>query len=220
MLVPFDHVSQGDSTNWLVSDLGVSPGGTFWMTLRSLYGAGIDFWRFDGAAWSGQRLANIDSCKPHACGVTRDYIVLVYSDLFDDHLLKARLSGDDGVTWTEPVVVDILDETMDIGWVSFVQPADGYPDNAARFFYGYSRVADGSAGWRFKNNIRWVRYGPEPVAPPDIDGDGVVGILDFLLMLAEWGPCIECGVVTCPADLDGDCEVGISDFLLLLAHWD
>ncbi|MEE9534340.1 MAG: hypothetical protein V3W06_07965 [Acidimicrobiia bacterium] len=25
--------------------------------------------------------------------------------------------------------------------------------------------------------------------PPDIDGDGNVGILDFLALLANWGPC-------------------------------
>jgi hypothetical protein len=219
-LVPRDHITLGDSTGWLVSDIGVSPNGTFWITLRSLYGSGIDFWRFDGGAWSAQRLANIDTCKPHACGVTRDYIVFVYSDLVDDSLLKARVSGNDGVTWNEPVVLDALDETMDLTWVSFVQPSDAYTDNHARFFYGYARFADGSTGRRFKNNIRWVRYNPEPVAPPDIDGDGVVGILDFLLMLAEWGPCGECGAVTCPADLDGDCQVGITDFLFLLAHWD
>ena len=219
VLVPFDHVSLGDTTNWLVSDLGVSPNGTFWITLRSLYGAGIDFWRFDGATWSKQRLADIDSCKPHACGVTRDFIVTVFSDLVDDNVLKARLSNDDGQTWSEPIVLDVLDESMDISLVSFVQPADGYPDNRARFFYGYSRVADGSAGWRYKNNIRWIRFDPSPAGPPDIDGDGVVGILDFLWLLAEWGPCADCGIQPCPANLDGDCEVGINDFLLLLGNW-
>ncbi|MHC4614733.1 MAG: hypothetical protein ACYTAU_14315 [Planctomycetota bacterium] len=219
-LVPFDHVEEGGSTDWLVSDIGVSPHGTFWITLRSLYGAGIDFWRFDGASWSSERLASIDTCKPHACGVTRDYLVFAYSDLVDDNVLKARLSADDGLTWTEPIVLDVLDEALDISWVSFVQPADGYPDNAARFFYGYSRVEDGNAGLRYRNNIRWTRYDAGPTASADIDGDGVVGILDFLLMLAEWGPCVDCGVEPCLADLDGDCEVGINDFLLLLADWD
>jgi len=51
----------------------------------------------------------------------------------------------------------------------------------------------------------------------DIDGDGVVGINDFLLLLAAWGPCGDCNA--CPADLDGDCQVGIDDFLLLLGAW-
>ena len=48
----------------------------------------------------------------------------------------------------------------------------------------------------------------------DIDGDGVVGIIDFLLLLAAWGPC-----AGCPEDLDQDGVVGIIDFLALLAAW-
>jgi hypothetical protein len=53
--------------------------------------------------------------------------------------------------------------------------------------------------------------------PGDIDGDGTVGIVDFLALLSAWGPCADCGA--CPADLDGDCMVGITDLLLLLAAW-
>ena len=56
------------------------------------------------------------------------------------------------------------------------------------------------------------------LASPDIDGDGVVGITDFLLLLADWGPC-PAPPEYCPADLDGDGVVGIKDFLLLLASW-
>ena len=57
--------------------------------------------------------------------------------------------------------------------------------------------------------------------PPlgDIDGDGTVGVLDFLALLAAWGPCPGQCPPSCPADLDGDCNVGITDFLLLLANW-
>lgn len=55
--------------------------------------------------------------------------------------------------------------------------------------------------------------------PADIDGDCAVGIVDFLSLLASWGPCEEPCPPTCPADLDGDCEVGIVDFLALLANW-
>ncbi len=45
----------------------------------------------------------------------------------------------------------------------------------------------------------------------DLDGDGVVGILDFLMLLDAWG--------TPGADLDGDGDTGITDFLALLANW-
>ena len=53
--------------------------------------------------------------------------------------------------------------------------------------------------------------------PGDIDGDGVVGASDLLLLLANWGPCGDCK--DCPADLDGNCTVGASDLLILLANW-
>jgi T5SS/PEP-CTERM-associated repeat protein len=52
----------------------------------------------------------------------------------------------------------------------------------------------------------------------DIDGDGSVGVTDFLKMLARWGPCPD-PPEPCPADLDGDGTVDVNDFLILLANW-
>jgi len=54
--------------------------------------------------------------------------------------------------------------------------------------------------------------------PSDLDGDGTVGMTDFLALLGAWGPCSDCG--TCPADFDGDCSVGILDLLTLLGNWE
>jgi hypothetical protein len=53
----------------------------------------------------------------------------------------------------------------------------------------------------------------------DINGDGHVNVVDFLLMLAVWGPCPDPCPPSCAADLDGDCQVNVVDFLLLLANW-
>jgi len=53
--------------------------------------------------------------------------------------------------------------------------------------------------------------------PGDLDGDGIVGMVDFLTLLGAWGACSDCG--TCPADFDGDCAVGIGDLLIMLAGW-
>ena len=59
-----------------------------------------------------------------------------------------------------------------------------------------------------------------PIPPPgDLDGDCTVGIVDFLALLALWGPCPGACPPSCAADLDGDCDVGIVDFLTLLANW-
>jgi uncharacterized Ntn-hydrolase superfamily protein len=49
----------------------------------------------------------------------------------------------------------------------------------------------------------------------DLDGDGEVSVLDFLSLLALWGPCPD----PCIADLDGDGQVGVIDFLMQLANW-
>lgn len=52
----------------------------------------------------------------------------------------------------------------------------------------------------------------------DSNGDGLVGVIDFLAVLSNWGPCpsLPAG---CPADSDGDDIVGINDFLNVLFNW-
>jgi probable HAF family extracellular repeat protein len=60
----------------------------------------------------------------------------------------------------------------------------------------------------------------EPQQPQgDLNGDGVVGVNDFLLLLAVWGPCPDPCPPSCLGDLDADCAVGVTDFLILLANW-
>ncbi len=49
----------------------------------------------------------------------------------------------------------------------------------------------------------------------DLDGDGIVGAADLLLLLGQWGLC----PTNCYADLDGDSVVGVTDLLFLLANW-
>ena len=56
------------------------------------------------------------------------------------------------------------------------------------------------------------------VNPADLNQDGIVGIVDLLILLAAWGPCPN-PPEPCPADLDGDGTVGIFDLLTLLGAW-
>jgi len=58
-------------------------------------------------------------------------------------------------------------------------------------------------------------YEFQPTAcPADIDEDGVVGVLDLLLLLAAWGECPDC-----PEDLTHDGIVDVLDLLEVLAAW-
>lgn len=57
----------------------------------------------------------------------------------------------------------------------------------------------------------------QPGIVGDLDGDGVVGTSDLVILLGAWGPCDDCG--DCVADLDDDCTVGTTDLLLLLGNW-
>ena len=56
------------------------------------------------------------------------------------------------------------------------------------------------------------RFGQQK--PIVVDGDGVIGILDFLSLLGAWGT--DPGG---PPDFDGDGDVGVTDMLALLAGW-
>jgi hypothetical protein len=87
------------------------------------------------------------------------------------------------------------------------------------------RDLDGDGEWNATDNCPYV---PNP-GQDDYDDDGIgdacecsgdadssgdVGVVDFLAMLAAWGPC-----PACPEDFDQSGTVDVSDFLALLANW-
>ncbi len=51
----------------------------------------------------------------------------------------------------------------------------------------------------------------------DFNDDGIVGVVDLLFLLGEWGRCPPKG--DCPADIVSDGAVGVSDLLMLLGQW-
>ncbi len=57
-----------------------------------------------------------------------------------------------------------------------------------------------------------------PPCPAEIDGDGVVDVIDLLALLAGWGPC-PAQPEPCPADVNGDGSVDVIDLLAVLAAW-
>jgi hypothetical protein len=79
------------------------------------------------------------------------------------------------------------------------------------------RAGDDPDAW--SNDVNGNALPDECELIGDLDGDGMVGVLDFLILLSEWGPCPEPCPPFCAADLDNDCNVGVLDFLTLLTNW-
>lgn len=220
VLVPADHLATGENANWHVRDLGVAPGGTPWITLPHGDALGsasstLYYWFWDGGAWQHRELTgglHYDA-KPHALGVTRDYLVLVYSEFAQPDTLLARVSGDDGLTWSDPEVLDVLPPgatglDQRYCWVSFIQPAERYIDNAARFIVGYYDSKDVPRGKNYKNNLRWLRLQVGPRS--DFNADRVVDSRDFLAFLNEWT------LESFMADFNDDGEISTTDVLAFL----
>jgi len=56
------------------------------------------------------------------------------------------------------------------------------------------------------------------VDPADIDGDGIVGFNDLLLVLTNFGPC-PTPPFECPFDVNSDGTIDFNDVLFVLASW-
>ena len=81
------------------------------------------------------------------------------------------------------------------------------PSNGRTFWAHHEYAINNS--WR-----TWVQAFTPSACLADLDGDGSVGILDLLALLAAWGT--DPGG---PPDFDNDGTVGILDLLTLLANW-
>ncbi len=115
------------------------------------------------------------------------------------------------------ILVQCYDATGKLGWSSVF---DG-PDGEADLIGGVAAGADGTvavAGTvryldEFQNVVtRGFTPGPECAA--DLDGDGIVGTGDLLMLLGAWGR--NPGHA---ADLNDDGVVGAADLVLLLGAW-
>jgi hypothetical protein len=91
------------------------------------------------------------------------------------------------------------------------------PDSATAYVSTFT-VGDGSTPPDPHSFLYAIEVGDGSVTTGDLDGDGAVGVNDFLILLGAWGPCPP-PCPQCAADLDGDCQVGVNDFLILLANW-
>ena len=125
----------------------------------------------------------------------------------DDRIVVGRLwgNGQSGIIWQDGVMTD-LNELIsgDLDLHVFVANAI----NNAGQITGTASVPTGIAA---------VLLTPIERRLGDLDGDCAVGVSDLLMLLADWGPCGDCG--GCLADLNGDCLVGVADLWILLMNW-
>ena len=77
-------------------------------------------------------------------------------------------------------------------------------------------ICDIASGVSSDNNSNGIPDECESILG-DLDGDGVVGSPDLIILLGQWGACDDCG--DCSGDLDGDCIVGTPDLIMLLGNW-
>jgi hypothetical protein len=124
--------------------------------------------------------------------------------------------SNDGSDWA-PVWANGGSEIAENAWSAQSYDISAVADGASTVYVRWGYQIGSSAyvysGWNIDDVEIWGLV-LEPDCPGDIDGDGTVGVSDFLEMLAAWGPN-----PGHPADLDADGVVSVTDFLMLLGVW-
>jgi len=166
-------------------------------------------WHWNGATWDEQTLGALP-------GTPADIGNVVAEGLSDDGSIvvgfnQFSFGNFTGFIWTEETgmvgVMDFLaDHDITVDPTLIVQSLTGITDDGTKII-GLGQ--DTNFPWSYRSFVITLT----PDCPWDCgDGDGTVGIVDFLALLAEWGQ------VDTPCDVDGS-GVGITDFLEMLATW-
>jgi probable HAF family extracellular repeat protein len=197
-----------------VTDLGVIPKGftakaAAINNLGHVVGSGRISTTTEAFLWDGRTMINLGTLPGFERGAAFDI-----NDVGQIVGRAWRVGGNSNIEssfiWQNGVMTDLNDllppnTGVEIAWATAI--------NNQGQITGLAEAGDGSG------DVFAVLL--TPIEPPvgDLDADCTVGIIDFLTLLALWGPCPAPCPPSCTADLDGDCTVGIVDFLLLLANW-
>ena len=130
----------------------------------------------------------------------------VFNGMFDAYY---TYSNDGGDTWHEFRLTPNSWNSAFSSGGNFIGDYLGMAVAGERIYPIYLDTSNGDAD-TYTNVIVFPLSG-------DLDGDGMIGASDLLILLSSWGPCGDCD--DCPADLDGDCAVGVADLLILLMNW-
>lgn len=157
--IPWDHIRDGYTGNWIEFENGVTPEGKFWMICPAgpRHIGHFFLWNNETRFWEDKiKIGSVAGRSGgFSCGATKDKLLLVYTNRENHNILYGIISSDDGASWSEPTLLDVLDEDKHICWVSYCQPSHSYIDNYGRFFYAYhyKPVGDNS-----HNNIKFVKF--------------------------------------------------------------
>ncbi len=138
-----------------------------------------------------------------------------------EDVMVVEITDDAGANWVELETVGPTGPEAEGGWFYRSHRVEDFVESTSqlqiRFIVSdYNLASIIEAG---VDGVELVQIGCPDDPIGDVDGDGIVGINDMLLLLADWGPCGAPCPPSCAADLTDDCTVGIDDFLLLLANW-
>ncbi len=133
--------------------------------------------------------------------------------------LVVEVSDDDGASWVNLETVGPTGPGVGGGWIEATFRISDIPGmtntNQFRLRFHASDTGGGNIVEAGLDLVQiFTQFCDDLGCPADIDGDGTVGINDFLALLAAWGPN-----PGHPADIDDDGTVGILDFLSLLEQW-
>jgi uncharacterized membrane protein len=167
-------------------------------------------WRWNGATWDRDPLGELPGTPPDQGNVMAEA-------LSDDGSIvvgfnQFAFGSFAGFIWTEETgmvnVVDFLaDHDITVDPTLIIQNLTGITDDGTKII-GLGQ--DTYFPFSYRSFV--ITISPPPCPWDCGDGDGTVGIVDFLALLAEWGQ------VGTACDVDGG-GVGITDFLELLATW-
>jgi len=135
----------------------------------------------------------------------REHWLLVPVDVFEFHIYRIESPPD------SPELRFYIDGSLEL-------VTEALPVSLNEFRWGggtFFTEASGDAIWDWVRLSQTGHLCAAACLAADIDDDGAVGIGDFLLVLAQWGPCPP----QCFADINGDGTVGIADFLEVLGQW-
>jgi hypothetical protein len=177
--------------------------------IGSIWGVG-DTWRYNTLTQSNEAIPNLDTDGGRymaGMGISDDGSMLVGGTW----PFGVPASFGNAFVWREGVGTEQLPAYFDDIGVSY--PAgftfafvSGMSDDG-RWLTGWGN--SGSPG----NTVTWVVElpGDSTPCPADINGDGLVDVVDVLALLAAWG--------TDGADINGDGITDVVDLLVLIAAW-